>query len=122
MTVRIDLKQTKTVESGPVYRVRCQVTYVENIPREVFVMVTETGLFSHVATVWDMQNYPTTQAQAVSDALSYYLEDDCYKDYDTLQDGLDFAALVASRVTWLARDYEDAIDTFEGVVTQTITS
>jgi len=122
VSVRIDLKQTKTVEAGPVYRVLNQVTYAENIPSQIFVHDTETEEFVHVATVWDLQTYPFTRDEAISGLIPYYLAAQCTKDYSDIQSALDFTAHVYSRVEWLVRDYETANDVFEGVLTHSITS
>lgn len=121
MTARIDLKQTSTIEEGPVYRVVNEVTYAENIPREVFVMNAETQLFSHVATVWDFQAYPDTRDQALLDSVGYYRADSCTKDFDTLQTATSFKSYTKGRVEWVVADYDEANNVFEGVDDYTIT-
>lgn len=121
MSVRIDLKQTKTIEVGPVYRVLNQVTYAHEIPNTIFVFNTETQLFEHVATLWDLQNYPFTRTEAVNNSIEYYLASECARGYEDIQAALDFTASVFSRVEWLVRDYAEANGIFEGVVAHTIT-
>jgi hypothetical protein len=121
VTVRIDLKQTKTIEEGPVYRVLNQVTYAQNIPPQIFVINMETDVFEHVATVWDLQNYPFTRQEAIDNLIPYYLASECVKDYTDIQTALEFTAHVYARVEWLLRDYEEANDVFEGVLTHTLT-
>ena len=121
MSVMIEVTQTKTTEPGPVYRVVNVITDVTDIPPELFVIATTTDTFSHVATVWDLQNYPTTKVAAVANNDPYYLSDTGTREYARLQDGMDFAAVVVSRLEWLARDYTKAIDEFQGVVVHVIT-
>lgn len=120
MTVRIDLKQTSTVEEGPVYRVVNEVTYAEGIPREIFVMDVTTDLFSHVATVWDLQVYPNTKDLALLDGVGYYRVSSCVKDFEDLQTGTTFKTYTKSRVEWLVSTYDDANNVFEGVDSYTI--
>lgn len=122
MTVRVDLKQTKTIEDGPVYRVTNLVTYSNNIQSQIFVINTELDTFSHVGTVWDLQNYPSSRTTAIAEGIPYYLASQCVKDYDNIQDALSFTAHVYGRVEWLVSTYTEANDVFAGVVTHTVTS
>lgn len=121
MTVRVDLKQEKTIEEGPVYRVTNTVTYSNDIQSQVFVINTELETFSHVGTVWDLQNYPSSRTAAISEGVPYYLASQCSQDYDNIDDALAFTSHVYGRVEWLVREYEEANDVFEGVLTHTIT-
>jgi len=121
VSVRVDLKQTKTIEPGPVYRVTNLVTYAQDIPSKIFVFNTDTQLFEHVATLWDLQNYPLTQTEAINNAIAYYLASECYGDYTNIQSALNFTASIFSRVEGLVRDYAEANGVFEGVTTHTIT-
>lgn len=121
MTVRVDLKQVKTIEEGPVYRVDNQVTYATHIQEEIFVINTELETFSHVGTVWDLQNYPTSRSAAIEEGIPYYLAPQCVKEYDNIQDALAYTASVYSRVEWLVREYAEANDIFDGTVTHTVT-
>lgn len=120
MTVRIDLKQTKTVEEGPLYRVHNQVTYAHEIPQKVFVFNVETGEFDHVATVWDLQSYPFTKDEAILEHIPYYLASECSREYPDIQSALDFTSYVYSRIEWLVRDYKDATGVFTGVLTHSV--
>lgn len=122
MSVMIEVTQTKTTEPGPVYKVVNEITDATDIPQKLFVIETDTDLFSHVATVWDLQNYPFTKAEAEALHIEYYLDATGTREYVTLQDGMDFAAIVVSRLEWLARDYTKAIDEFQGVVVHVITA
>ena len=58
MTVRIDIKQTRTVESDDTYQVATEVVYVEGIDSSIFIHNTETDAFEYVAYPYDMEAYP----------------------------------------------------------------
>ncbi len=121
MSVRIDVTQLRTVEEGPIYRVSTSVVYNTGIDRNIFVFNTETEEFEHVASPWDIENLPTTQAQAILDNCDYYRQSSVIKDWDDIEEAIEFAAYTLSRVSSLAQQYELAESAFEGSGTYSYT-
>lgn len=122
MSVRIDLEQVKIVKTGPVYRVENSVTYARGISKKVFVHNTETGEFEHVASVYDMENYPESRTNANNNAISYYRDSVGYKEFENVQIAEDFTEYTYQRIVALIRTYEQAVESFEGTITHSITS
>ena len=110
MSIRIEVDQTRTVEAAEVYRVVNTVTYVEGIDANIFIYVTETGIFSHVAYPYDMRTFPKTQQEASNDGLGYYRQVSATVDYDNVALADAAASYTLSRVDTLARTM-NAVDT-----------
>lgn len=121
MSVRIDVDQNRTVEEGPLYRVETLVTYNTGIDRNIFVFNTETEVFEHVATPWDIDNRPISRDQAILDDSNYYRLAAATKDHSTVDEATEFAAYTLSRISSLAQDYELTSSTFEGSATYSYT-
>jgi hypothetical protein len=120
MSSTVTLRQTKTIELGPAYVVKNEIISSTDIQPELFVHEVLTEAFSYVATVWDLQQYPVTKAEAEAESLPYYLDAEGTKSFSVLQDAVDHEAYVVSRLTSLLRDYDTAVDEFEGIVTTVI--
>jgi hypothetical protein len=114
MSVRIDVRQIRTTETGPLYRVTTMVTYVTGIDRNVFVYDTTTEEFSHVAAVWDIETYPTSRSAAQEAELSYYRQSTATVDYTTVAVASAAAAYTLARIDSLAQLYTTTQDDFEG--------
>lgn len=118
-TVIIEIKQTKTLEEGPVYRVDTEVLRAQNIDQNIFVFETVTDAFSHVAVTYDMQTYPDTKAQAEADGVSYYRSNRAIRDFDNESTAVNAAAHMRQRIQGLAREYQTTNDEFLGSSTYT---
>ncbi len=114
MTVHIELRQTRTLEDGPIYRVKNLVIYASEIQKEVFVFNVVDETFSHVAYPYDMENIPVGKAAAITAGNNFYRVVEVTRDYDTLEAALVFAEHSRGRVRYLASDYETATEEFEG--------
>ncbi len=114
MTVRIEIDQTRTVEDGPIYRVTTSVIYAAGVAREIFVFNTETQDFSHVATTYDMENYPDNRTEALTNSAGYYRQAVVDIGYDTVTVATAAAAYTVARVDYLTSTYSTFTDSFEG--------
>jgi len=122
MSITIELRQTQEIIPGvPEYRVTNKVTRSVGIAREVFVMNTETDFFEHVATVWHMDNTPSSKAEAIVIGSAYYRADEAYREYPAIETALEFAGYTRSRTEGLARTYGEAAREFPGVFDYTYT-
>lgn len=123
MTVSVTLKETRSVEAGPLYRVKNEITATVHIDAHVFVFATETEEFSHVANVYDMEKVThTTLAEAQSAGADFYRLDTVTKDWESLDTAAEFAAYNKLRLQFLVSEYEVYTTSFAGVTTTTITS
>jgi len=114
MSIQIGVRQTRSILEGPVYRTATQVMYASGIDPNIFVFITETQEFSHVASVWDMENYLTNYHDAVAADASYYRQSACQKDYNVVVSAAEFAAYIRGRIASLATAYAAATEDFEG--------
>lgn len=115
MTVRIEVNQVRSTEDGPIYRVTTSVINTEGIDRNIFVFETDTQDFKHVATPFDMNNYPAGLAAAQSGGDKYYrkeVADVGYGDNVALADAA--ATYTLSRIKLLADQYGPVVEEFEG--------
>lgn len=122
MTVQIEIHQTRTTLEGPTYRVETNVIYALGIDRNIFVFDRDTQVFSHVASVWDIENYPANYQEALTADLDYYRAAECSKDYTTAPEALEFAVYTRGRVQSLVNEYEVVTEDFEGEGDYTFTN
>jgi hypothetical protein len=115
MALQLDLRQTNTIEPGPIYKVLNEITYAEDIAAEVFVFDTDTQEFSHVASVWDVMNLPVGHAAAVAAGSDQYRKDTAEVGYDSVTTAIKFAAYIQTRIQALLDAYKSATEDFEGV-------
>lgn len=120
MSIHIELHQEKTVLEGPLYEVVTTIEYIEGLDRNIFVYETETGEYSHVATVWDMAEWPASQREAQLDFKNYYRDDSATVSYPVPSVARDAAAYIQSRVQSLAAQSVVSEDAFVGSETITI--
>ncbi len=121
MSVRIDVQQTRSVEEGPLYRVVTSVVYNTGIARSIFVFNTETEVFEHVATPWDIENTPDNRAAALLGPIDYYRLTAVTRDFSTVEEAEEYAVYTLGRVALLAREYGLVASSFEGSGTYSYT-
>ena len=119
MTVRIEISQERSVVEGPVYRVLTRTFYVEGIAAEIFVFSTETDEFQHVATAFDMSEYPVGKNQAQADGKAFYRAIEAQVDYAVVETATQAAVYTKLRVRQLAEEYAAVNSTFAGSDTTT---
>ncbi len=89
--VHVNIKNTTittpatSAETPPVYRYEtsAEVILTSGIPEELFVYDVSDDEFAHVATVFDLNTYPTNKADAVADSLLFYRVKKMSKSYDS---------------------------------------
>ena len=123
MTVSITLLETRSVEAGVLYRVKQEITASVDISASVFVFRTDTRLFSHVATVYDMEKLESTSIEEAEEAGDeFYRLDEVTKDWESLDTSLEFSSYNKLRLNSLVDEYEVYTNTFAGTTTTVITS
>jgi len=125
MTVRIDLKQTKSVVEGPegsIYKTLNEIIYAQGIPAEVFVFARETQEFSNVASVWQVQNLPVGYDAATEAGSNYYRKSTAEVGYPSVETAVAFAAHVRSRVDGLLNEFVTSGEQFVGTNTYSYTA
>lgn len=127
MTVQITLKQTNTVEEGAtpdliVYKSANEIVAAEGVELQLFVYTVEPDVFSHVATPYDLEQYPDNKADAISEGLTHYRRVDATKTFERLDVAEDFISGMQSRVRWLANVLDRIRETFTGEQTTTYTA
>lgn len=124
MAVSLRLVQVRSVVSGSTpYRVANTVDQNVNIPAQVFVFATETGLYDRVASVSDLETLPyTTQADALANGAAYYRMAAVTKDWAILNTAEEFATMVRGRLKALVVEYNAAQAAFIGTTTETYSS
>lgn len=116
--VRITVDQARTaIATG--YQVSTEVTETLGIEPEIFVFRTLDGAYAHVATVYDMDNFPPTQEEAEEASLNYYRGDTAVVVRDTVGSAEDLAEYTLMRISLLTSDYKAYKATFEGDDTHT---
>lgn len=114
MSVRIEVSQDRTLEEGPLYRVSTSVVHVTDIDRNVFVFNTDTQVFEHVATTWDMENLPVGRDAAINADVNYYRGDEAIVDYASETLGTTAASYTLGRLQSLAIAYQIMRESFVG--------
>jgi hypothetical protein len=114
MSIHIELYQERNVLEGPIFQVINTITYITGLDRNIFVYETETGLYSHVATVWDMNQWPVSQYAAQQESKDYYREDNATLEYPVATIASDAADYLTERVQFLAAQSEIVDTEFSG--------
>jgi len=110
------LEQTRSIAVGGEYQILSEVTAATGLDIEVFVYSATTDLYSHMAMIDDMDDYPTTKTVGVA----YYRQASATQLFDT-PTAADAAALVHStRINELLYQYNLGAATYDGstVVTE----
>ena len=111
----IDLLQTRTNEAGGIFRTVNLITDSTDIPKELFVYRQFDDVFSHVAGLVDFY-YPNVNTPG----FEFYRQDNATKDYDNVENALEFANSVKSRLAIVLAAYTDNFVDFPGSETTTI--
>jgi len=114
MNVQIDIHQERTVEPGPLFRVKTETVYTFGIDPNIFVYDVDTDRFSHVATVWDMLNVGVDRTLAQYNLEPFYRRPSAIVDYTPQSVAIDAAAYTVARVESLALLYDQMNTLFVG--------
>ena len=122
MTVSITHTQVRSVQPGPLYRVLDTCTASVGIQKEAFVFLVSDDSFQHVAVVDNMLNLPNTKAAAILAGKDAYRGAVVQKDWESLSLAEDFGNTLTERLKSLVVEYDEAVNTFVGTTTATISS
>lgn len=121
-TISITLIQTNEViqdtsDGSLTYRVACQISATEGVSLALFVFDVLHEAYNHIATVYDLEHYPESVGDALSQGVDFYRQADVTRDFTNQHTALDFAKVVRSRLRVLTADLPDALETFTGTPT-----
>lgn len=108
MSTSITLDQTtriaKADDDSDLYIVENLVTAATNISMSVFVYKVSTEDYSHIATQYDLANYPETLAEALAQNLEHYRLPSVNRQFTDVYLARDFASVVTQRLNALVQD------------------
>ncbi len=108
MSISITLDQTtriaKADDDSDLYIVENLIAAATNISMALFVYKASTQDYSHIATQYDLANYPETLAEALAQNLEYYRESSANREFTSVYLARDFASVVTQRLHALVQD------------------
>lgn len=108
MSLSITLDQTtriaKADDDSDLYIVENLIAAATNISMSLFVFKASTQDYSHIATQYDLANYPETLAEALAQNLEYYRLPSVNREFTDVFLAGDFAHVVAQRLNALVQD------------------
>ena len=122
MTVTIKTYITRETPSENLFRVNVSIIDATNIDIHVLVFDVEHNVFSHVATVYDMESYPADRSQAHTAGLQFYRGIGVTKEFYTVAEAIYFENVTKQRLQILSTSWEQRISEFSGSEYVTITS
>ncbi len=89
--IHVNIKNSTVIVGTPVaglppalsYLVTADIDVASGIPMELFVYDVSDDAFAHVATVFDLNTYPTSKVDALANSLSFYRVKKMEKSYDS---------------------------------------
>lgn len=116
MSTSITLDQTTRIaqndDGSDLYIVENQVVAATNISMSVFVYKVSTEDYSHMATQYDLANYPETLAEALTANLEFYRQPGVNREFTSVYLARDFASVINQRVNALVQDVERTATSF----------
>lgn len=108
MSTSITLDQTTRIAKADagfdVFIVENQIVAATNVSMSLFVYKAGTQEYSHIATQYDVANYPETLAEALAQNLEYYRQSLANRQFVDVYVARDFASVVAQRLNALVQD------------------
>ena len=84
--VTIKAKIVRSIPSDGLYQVQLDILDTTNIDFDVLVFTTEDSIFSHVASVFDLETYPIGQAAAALANLTFFRGRGTVASFSTIRD------------------------------------
>lgn len=113
--------QVRSIIAGDApYRVQDTVSAAVGMSTAVFLFRVADDVFDHVCTLSNLDAYPDTKNQAITDGKSYYRGAAVTLDFAELQQGVDAGEMLISRMKELVVDYTQAAALFVGTTTETL--
>lgn len=116
MVTTATIEQTKTVTGGGQYQIASEITSAVSMPIEVFVYKAVSGAYDHVATMFDMQAYPTTATVNIA----FFRTADVIQVFDTPDEANSAAAVHLTRVNDLVLQFVNGGGVFDGTPVVTV--
>lgn len=110
MTVSIKAQFSRIIPSEGVYRVDVDILDATGIEMDVLVFTSPGKVFSHVATVYDMETYPATPTENVD----FYRSRSARVSYNNLRDAGAFEDVTRGRLHILAVAWNSVVEEFTG--------
>jgi hypothetical protein len=116
MSTPVDIKAlfTREIPQVNLYRVKFEIIDTVNIDFSVFMFDTETGRFSHVAMVYDLEMFPVGRELAAYNNIPYFRWHSGYVEYNELSQAVYFEALTKTRLKTLSNLWSRVTDVFTG--------
>jgi len=112
--VTIKAQIIREIPADGIYRVRVDIIDVTNIDFDVLVFDTETGNYSHVATVFDLETYPAGQPAAAASNLTFFRDRGVIANFSNIRDATGFEQVTENRLKILAVAWGSVTDAFTG--------
>jgi len=121
-TVEIKAQFIRSIPAEGLYRIQLDIIDAVNIDLDVLVFDTEHDIFSHVATVYDIETYPAGKEAAAAIFAPFYRNRGAEINYATIRDATGFESITRSRLKILAVSYASIVDAFTGTAIAAIDS
>jgi hypothetical protein len=107
----------KSNPSSDVYRVSFEVIDVQNIPAAIFVFDAEHDEFLHVASTYDINNWPASREEALAANKIFYRRNAVVRDLSSVGSATYFDTVTRSRILVLVKSWNKNIEFFTGTDT-----
>lgn len=102
MSAQVSINQVNSLVpregASPLYRVKFEIPASVEAPLALFVFEVTDDEYSHPATIYDIQAFPETKAEAVSEGLDCYRQNTVTRDFEELTKALDFINVTRRRL------------------------
>lgn len=119
-SVTIKAQFIREIPEDNIYRVKVDIIDVTNIDFDVLVFTTEDSVFSHVATVFDLETYPAGQAAAAAGNLTFFRDRGVVANFSNIRDATGFETVTQNRLKTLAVSWGSVGDAFVGTEIVTV--
>lgn len=109
-TVEIKARIARILPRQDVYEVDVDIIDAVNIEPALLVFKQSDDTFSHVATVYDLETWPVQPTPN----RSFYRGRGAKVFYNSLNEAISFEAITKGRLSILANQWRDIVDSFSG--------
>jgi hypothetical protein len=109
-TVEIKARIARLFPRQDVYEVDVDIIDAVNIEPALLVFRQSDDTFSHVATVYDLETWPTQPTPS----RSYYRGRGAKVFYNNLTEAISFESVTRGRLNAVAKHWQDALEDFMG--------
>lgn len=116
ISVQIKTRFERIITAQGFYRIDVDIIDAVNIEPAVLVFRQKDDTFSHVATVYDMETWPTQP----SPNIDFYRGRGAKVFFNTLKDATGFEKITRTRIETLANSWDTILEDFPGVEIVTV--